>query len=63
MNINISGDQDEMSGPARQALRTTKYTMQRTKRQHPVTLLPGSEGLCQIMKQSVVERDETQIYF
>jgi hypothetical protein len=38
MNINISDDQDKMSAPARQALWTTKYTMQRTKRQHSATL-------------------------
>ena len=63
MNINISGDQDEMSAPVRQALRTTKYTTQRTKRQHPATLSPGLEGLCYSDNEAVVERDETRIYF
>ena len=63
MNINISGDQDEISARARQAIWTTKYTMQRTKRQHPATLPPGSEGLCYSGNEAVVERDETRIYF
>ena len=63
MNINISGDQNEMSAPARQALWTTKYTMQRTKRQHPATLSHGLEGLCYSDNEAVVKEMKLEYIF
>jgi hypothetical protein len=63
MNINISGDQDEMSAPARQGPLDHQIYDAMDQATTPATLSPGSEGLCYSDNEAVVERDETRIYF
>jgi nitrogen regulatory protein PII-like uncharacterized protein len=58
MNLNISGDQDKMSAPARQALQIYDATDQATT-PHDIV---SEDCVTNIMK-AVVERDETQKYF